>query len=123
VLLVDDEDMVRHSLARCLHRFGFEVTTAASAPDALTAMGHREFDAIVTDQHMPGMSGGQLIEQALLKDPSLRHRILVTSGDLENEATRRVVAATGCKAIQKPFEIELFVSAVLAATQGVRSDR
>jgi DNA-binding NarL/FixJ family response regulator len=61
VLLVDDERHVRESLARILHREGYEVI---DCPDGLRALEHLRrtaFDAIVTDLEMPGLSGLELI--------------------------------------------------------------
>lgn len=123
VLLVDDEEIVRLSVSRCLDRLGFAVVTAASGPEGLDALAAETFDAILTDHHMPGMSGGEFIAQALARDPSLGRRIIVTSGDLHSDATRKLVAAAGVRAIQKPFELAELARTVRAVAQGVKSER
>jgi two-component system chemotaxis sensor kinase CheA len=58
LLLVEDSDFFRHLLVPCLDTAGYDVTSAASAEEALKL---REaglaFDAIVSDIEMPGMDG------------------------------------------------------------------
>lgn len=62
VLLVDDEVMVAQVMTRGLQRLGFSVTTHTDARDALAdfARAPDSFDAVVTDQIMPHMSGVRL---------------------------------------------------------------
>jgi CheY-like chemotaxis protein len=123
VLLVDDEEAVCRSLGRGLERLGFEVTVARSGTEALTALERSTFDAIVTDQQMPGMTGPELIAMILARDPTLRHRLVITGGDLGTIAARELVAATGCRAIEKPFHLLELAAAVRDSAQGVRSAR
>ena len=57
VLLVDDEKEFTRALAERLRHRGFDVTTAASGPEALTRVKDERFDALVLDFSMPGMDG------------------------------------------------------------------
>ncbi|MGB7924882.1 MAG: response regulator [Pyrinomonadaceae bacterium] len=59
-LIVDDAPDVVEMLAILLRHYGYQVTTAASAPDALTAARAESFDVIVSDIGMPGMNGYDL---------------------------------------------------------------
>jgi DNA-binding NarL/FixJ family response regulator len=61
VLIVDDERPVRESLARILHREGYEVIDCPDGLRALEQLRRTAFDAIVTDLEMPGLSGLDLI--------------------------------------------------------------
>jgi CheY-like chemotaxis protein len=63
VMVVEDETDSRDILAGVLREWGAEVTTAASAPEALTAMSHRPPDVLVSDIGMPGMDGYDLIRE------------------------------------------------------------
>jgi two-component system phosphate regulon response regulator OmpR len=57
ILVVDDDRRLRDLLARFLGDHGYRVTTAASAADADTRLGHLVFDAMVLDVMMPGENG------------------------------------------------------------------
>ncbi len=105
VLFVDDDAMVLSSIRRCLTRVGFNVTAVDSAEAALVAAANRRFDVVITDHHMPTMTGAELIDRLLASDPSLRNRIILTSGDLCNDKTEALLARTGCRGLQKPFQV------------------
>src|SRR5207253_9619493 len=74
ILVVDDEDMVRH-LARCvLERWGFRVLTAADGEQALAtyrARG-REIDLVVLDFAMPQLTGLQVLHGLQRLNPGVR---------------------------------------------------
>ena len=116
VLFVDDEAIVCRSIGRCLERFGFRVTVATSGQAALDELANAEFDVIVSDVQMPGMGGIDLISKILSSWPNMRGRIIITSGDVNGEATQALLAATGCVAMQKPFPLPEFVAAIRERT-------
>lgn len=62
VLVVDDDESIRTSLARGLGLSGFDVRTAATGTEALAAVADREPACIVLDVDMPGMSGVEVVE-------------------------------------------------------------
>lgn len=123
VLLVDDEPMVRTSISRCLDRMGYAVTAVDSAAAALRAVEGSRFDAILTDFHMPGMTGQELVERLVESDPSIRARIVVTSGDLTGAAINGLVDRLGCHTLEKPFELSVLGATLRSCVQGSRSDR
>ena len=57
VLLVDDEERILASLCRSLRREGYELVTARSPQEALRILEEQDFDAVLTDHKMPGMTG------------------------------------------------------------------
>ena len=63
VLLVDDEEYVRDSLASLLRRRGFETRTAASVDEALSPANLEGVDVVVTDLKMPGRDGLALVRE------------------------------------------------------------
>jgi CheY-like chemotaxis protein len=66
VLLVDDDEVVRMSLAGFLEHSGFAVTSAASVPEALKLItGPERYDALVSDLHMPGAGDGLTVVSAM----------------------------------------------------------
>jgi|SRR5215204_6408099 len=67
-LVVDDSPDIANMLAAVLRHAGYDVTTAHSAQDALTAAFAQHFDVIVSDIGMPGMTGYELA-RALRETP------------------------------------------------------
>ena len=58
VLLVDDDEVIRHTLSKLLTHEGFEVTTAASVSEALGLINSDVYDVLLSDLHMPGAGDG-----------------------------------------------------------------
>ena len=66
VLVVDDEESLRHMLSLSLSKAGYHVWTAKSGDEALKMLGASDpFDVCLTDVRMPGMDGLALVEQGL----------------------------------------------------------
>ncbi|MCD6289249.1 MAG: response regulator transcription factor [Anaerolineae bacterium] len=57
ILLVDDDALLRRSLAFNLERSGYQVSTAATAEDALVLARHNPPDLVLLDIGLPGMDG------------------------------------------------------------------
>ncbi len=63
ILLVEDEESYRDPLAYLLGREGFQVTTAATGPDALAAFDAEGADLVLLDLMLPGLSGTEVCRQ------------------------------------------------------------
>lgn len=111
VLVVDDEATVRWYMSLFLTKAGFIPSEAESAEAALELLrAGEQFDLIVTDQSMPGMSGCELVESALRLRPELP-AMLVTGYDRVSGLDRlpsRVLV------LRKPFERAAFLRQVQA---------
>jgi len=57
VLLVDDDDLLRRLVPQQLTRSGFEMASAASGDDALRTLRETDYDVVMLDINMPGLSG------------------------------------------------------------------
>src|SRR3546814_2388631 len=85
VLVVDDQDLVRQSLADMLSELGHDVMDASSGAQALQILGSETaFALLVTDYSMPSMTGVELIAKAQESGHELR--TLIVSG--ERKSTR-----------------------------------
>jgi CheY-like chemotaxis protein len=110
VLVVDDDNGVRHVMARDLEEAGYRVLTAGDGEEALTVIEQSGVpDLVICDLLMPGLNGYELATHlAALPDPP---EIILTSGyriDLELD---RVI-------ITKPFRAADVVAAVHRILQG-----
>jgi putative two-component system response regulator len=81
ILVVDDEEAIRTSLARFLRARGFDVSTADSGRAALAAMREEKFVAMLCDILMPEMTGLELVPQAHDADPDLAILMLTAVND------------------------------------------
>lgn len=104
ILLVDDEQDLRETLADLLSLAGYLVTTAESGPVAVAAAHQSRFDLLITDLRMPGMSGAETITAIKLIDPAIR--VVVVTG-YPSEATTADCRRRGADdLIPKPFDID-----------------
>jgi len=60
-LIVDDDEMLCHLLARWLTKENYDCTTVYSGEDALATLAQNSFDLMITDLNMPGISGIELL--------------------------------------------------------------
>ncbi len=78
ILVVDDEGAIRYSVSKTLQRIGFEVHEAASGEDALEMMTKNEYEVILTDIRMPGLTGVELLKR--IKDQSPDAIVILMTG-------------------------------------------
>lgn len=104
IVVVEDDAPVRSLLTGHLGRPGQRVLEAS---DAETAVRHLVsepvFDLVVTDIHLPGLSGLELLE--LLQSHSPMKPVLIITGDDQDELARRALAAGATGYLVKPFQI------------------
>ena len=75
---MDDEEIPRTLRTLILQKQGYEVVAASSAKEALALMATRQFDLVLTDQMMPGMSGTELTRN--IKSTTPRMPVVIISG-------------------------------------------
>ena len=63
MLIVDDQDMMRDSLAAILAREGHEVIAAADGQSALARLANSRIDLVISDMKMPKMGGLELLAE------------------------------------------------------------
>ncbi|HET8715437.1 MAG TPA: response regulator [Holophagaceae bacterium] len=103
VLLVEDDPAVRAFQAAALAAAGpFRVLTAPEGKAALEALRHLQVAAVVTDLHMPGMDGFQLVAELSTRYPGLPVFVLTGVGDLE--ALEHLLAGSALRIHAKPPE-------------------
>ena len=114
VLVVDDHDVTRQTIARMLEAGGFAVRTASSGKEALDRLAREsdEIDMVLSDVTMPGMTGIDLSYHIREKYPSIP--IAIVSGDV-SELERSIIGRSDVPFIKKPFHAESLYSAVKEA--------
>ncbi len=112
ILLVEDEEMVRHLARQILEECGYTVIEARNGLDALEIYEQSDykFDLLITDVVMPEMGGSQLAE--ILRTKSTDLKILFTSGYTDDAVVRHGVIEDGSNFIQKPFTAEALTNKI-----------
>jgi len=106
VLLVDDDEEVRQTLAEMLEELGYTVIQATCGSEALSLLDMTpELDILVTDVRMPGMSGLDLSLQVAARRQSLP--IILMSGFFRPQAISH-------RFLQKPFRTDDLDAAIRA---------
>lgn len=105
VLLVDDTEFNRTLPRVLLERYGCQVVECANGPDALRAASAGDFDCVLLDVMMPGMSGIEVCQQ-LRRDPALAGlRIIAYTAHALPAETREIMAAGFDDILVKPIDI------------------
>lgn len=87
-----------------LRRAGFDVTAVGNGREAVEALGHADFDLVLSDQQMPLMTGIQLCE-SVRQMPRHRHTpfILLTAKRMEIDFAKLQQTLGVSAALPKPF--------------------
>jgi two-component system, LuxR family, response regulator FixJ len=110
--VVDDDPSVREALQALLRSAGFAVESFASAEDFLRLAERSDFDCLLLDVRMPGMSGLELQEHLA----SSGSRIPVLFMSAHADASLRTRAGGGAvRLLQKPFSEDALLEAIEAS--------
>ena len=114
-LVVDDEQETCDLLEMALVRHGFKVTTCTAANRALELVATQDFDVVLTDLHMPDMSGLELCERVLGTRPNMPVVVITGQGSLE--AAIGAIRVGAYDFITKPVDAKLLYLSVSRAIQ------
>jgi serine/threonine-protein kinase len=103
VLCVDDEPAILRSLQWLLQR-EFDVVTAESGAEALPLLENHDFDVIISDQRMPGMTGSEFLREARRLAPRALRILLTGYSDLQ-AILRSVNDGEVYRFINKPWNV------------------
>jgi len=110
IMIVDDDLCVLEVASLYLRKEGVEVQCARSGEEALGMLREKRFHLMLTDLHMPGMDGFELVRRTLVLAPLMK--ILLDTGD-PSEENRRTARELGIDAvIAKPFQMAEMVTIV-----------
>ena len=105
VLVVDDEQAMCDALSADLSSRGFEVATRTSGQDAFAALQDQEFDVVLTDLNMPGLSGVDLCERIVANRPDVVVVVITAFGSMD--AAIAAIRAGAYDFVTKPIEMDL----------------
>src|SRR6184192_3608936 len=107
VLVVDDEIALRNALLRFLARRGIRGEGVSDGAEALRVLQQRNFDVIISDVRMPGMSGREFLERLGRDRPDLVSRVVLSTGDTFAPDTAALLKQSGVPTVTKPFDFAM----------------
>ncbi len=121
VLIVDDEALVRRSVARMVEQLGYVVDTASDGAQALERYLEiaDDLSLVLLDLIMPGMDGEHTLEELQRLQPDLP--VVVMSGYQSDSAAEDLKAAGAVGFLAKPFTLEQLHAAFSLVQAGIHA--
>uniref|UniRef100_A0A7C3V103 Response regulator n=1 Tax=Desulfobacca acetoxidans TaxID=60893 RepID=A0A7C3V103_9BACT len=114
VLIVDDEENIRLTLAMALKKLNIPVDTASSGEEALAKLAGRPYGVMLLDLRMPGIGGMEVLKRLPEIRPEVQAVVITAYGTVEVAVEAMKLGAVDF--LQKPFdpeEVRELVSALL----------
>lgn len=106
ILVIDDEAPIGWVLTRVLR--DHQVTCETDARKALARLGQGdEFDLILCDLMMPGMTGMDFFRELLVAHPTLSKRVVFMTGGVFSRETERFLESVENRQLGKPFAADV----------------
>jgi len=119
ILVVDDSIAIVNSLVAILGVSGFEVDTAFNASEALRKIHNNQYDVIVSDIEMPGLSGLDFLSRVRSEFGRELDVILMT-GYLEHDYFIEAIRLGASDFIRKPIDTKLMIRSIRELVQRKR---
>ena len=104
ILVVDDERSVTDLLHEDLGEEGYSCVTAGTGEDALKRLSEGNFDVVLLDLKLPGISGMDVLREAKSIHPEVAVIVVTAAGDAQTAVEAMKIGAVDY--ITKPFELE-----------------
>ena len=124
ILVVDDEDFIREIICRKLGGSGFDCEAAPNAEDALEKISKNSYDCVLSDIHMPGMSGVDLLREIKAKNQDLA--VILVTGAPDIDAALEAMRLGAYDHLSKPLNLaalEMTVDRALEKKRLVEENR
>lgn len=110
IMVVDDDQDLRESMAEVLGKAGFSVTLAGRGEEALEQLAQKNFDLILIDLVMPGLGGLELLGRIREKCPRMPVIMITAFASVENAVAAMRQGASDY--VTKPFRIDGLLASV-----------
>ena len=118
LLLVDDKQELLTSLYHLVTLHGYEADQALGGEAAMSALQDDEYDVVLLDLIMPGISGHDILDYAARE--KLRCKIIVVSGDSSFSGVKHALHCGAFDFVKKPYEAAQLIATMETALRQVR---
>jgi two-component system probable response regulator PhcQ len=119
VLIVDDEAMILHVLARAIRAKGYRVVTTTDPTTALGLIEKEKINILISDIDMPKMSGTTLVASVKQRFPEVV-RILMTGRGTLDATLKAINEGEVFRFLTKPFEDEELLGILREASSRIK---
>lgn len=118
ICIVDDDEAVADSLQALLETFGFNVRSYSSGSEFLADDRHREAGCLLIDQHMPGTSGLDVVDN--LRKRGIQLPTILISGRLDASTRQRARRLGVRELLDKPVAAGRLIQAIRTTLANVQ---
>ncbi|MDD9951139.1 MAG: response regulator [Zetaproteobacteria bacterium] len=102
ILVVDDSKFQRRAIVSEIQKLGHETMEAVNGESALELLAQESFDAMITDLHMPIMTGFELLKE--IQSKGIQIKSVVLSADIQKEVVNEVKDLGARGFLSKPVD-------------------
>ena len=104
ILIVDDEEPIRSVLSSRLQAESYDCVTAVDGEDALEKASNCDFDVVLLDVKMPGMSGIEVLPQMITELPNAC--VIMSTAVVDLETAVEALNLGAFDYVTKPFDLD-----------------
>ncbi len=121
ILIIDDEETIRHMLSLILKKEGYDVSTAENGEVALTIVEKKNIDIAICDVRMPKIGGMEFLEE--LEHRKIDLTVIVMSAFGNREVAIEAIKRGAYDYIDKPFKKDEVVLTIVKAEERLNLKR
>ena len=115
ILVIDDEETIRNIISRRLQEEGYASVTAADGKEGIEIASKCDFDLVLTDMKMPGMSGMEVLSQMATDHPGTC--VLVLTAMTDRRTAVEAINRGAYDYVTKPFNLNDLIVRVETALE------
>jgi CheY-like chemotaxis protein len=119
ILVVEDEEGIRELVQESLASKGLSVECIATPEEALDRLASRNYDAILCDYNLPGMTGSQFFEQVQARPRGTALKFIFMTGELLESPLLESFKRRGASILLKPFHMSDLLALLIDALDPV----
>ena len=104
ILVIDDEAIALSNMSHVLIKEGYDVTTCKDGESGLNALRHTRFDLVLTDLHMPGIDGMDVLQHVHVTIPETP--VIMITGHATLDSAVKAMKRGAYHYIAKPFRLD-----------------
>ena len=104
ILIVDDEEPIRDILSRKLELDGYDCEVAADGQEALYKASTKNFDLVLLDVSMPGLSGIEVLRRLTADHADIW--VIMITGTADTKTHIEALKLGACDYMTKPFDLD-----------------